>query len=112
FIRFQSSSHYCIWGLCDPQQYCCGDNVCCNEADFNSLLLTVIISGTGLLLLILCCICYYCISRQIYVSFIKKYFKINYVLMSNQCENKTNILKNQESVEDCIVSIEKTKTML
>lgn len=32
--------------------------------------------------------------------------------MSNQCENKTNILKNQELMEDCIVSIEKTKTML
>ena len=29
--------------------------------------------------------------------------------MSNQRENKT-ILKNQESMEDCIVSIEKTRT--
>ncbi|CAD1480122.1 unnamed protein product, partial [Heterotrigona itama] len=102
------SSPYCIWGLCDPQQYCCGNNVCCNEADFNSLLLTVIISGT-MLFLTLCYICYYCISRRIYVSFIDT---ITYTLMSNQRENKANILKNQESMENCIVSIEKTKTML
>lgn len=33
--------------------------------------------------------------------------------MSNQRENETNAARNQESiVEDCVVRIEKTKTML
>lgn len=107
-----SSPHYCIWGLCESQQYCCGDNVCCDETDFNSLFLTAIIFGT-IVILTLCCICCYCTSRRVHASFLKKYFKITYTLMSNQRENETNAARNQESiVEDCVVRIEKTKTML
>lgn len=24
------SGHYCEWDLCDSEQYCCGDNLCCD----------------------------------------------------------------------------------
>lgn len=81
-----SSSYYCIWGLCDSRQYCCGDNVCCDETDFNMLLVTIIFGI--IIVMTFCCICFYCISRRIYTSFLKKYFKIIYILTQKEFKEK------------------------
>ncbi|XP_017767153.1 PREDICTED: uncharacterized protein LOC108555836 [Eufriesea mexicana] len=121
-----SSPHYCIWGLCDSQQYCCGDNVCCNEADFNSLFLPYVhysfnpiscinnilltkihinsafIAGT-IIIITLCCIAFIILER-IGTPFLKKYFKVTYTLMSTELENKVNTTTNQESImKGCVV---------
>lgn len=64
-----------------------------------------------------CCICFYCISRRIYTSFLKKYFKIIYILTQKEFkekewEDKVNIVMIKESkVEDCVVWIEKKQKL-
>ncbi|CAL7941180.1 unnamed protein product [Xylocopa violacea] len=107
-----SSTYYCIWGLCNSQQFCCGDNMCCDDTDLNSLLLTVIIFGI-IIVMILGGTCFYCTPRRMYAPFLKKYFKISYTLMSTQQENKASTSMNQGSViEGCVVQVEKTKTVV
>ncbi|XP_017798761.1 PREDICTED: uncharacterized protein LOC108579685 [Habropoda laboriosa] len=106
------SSHYCVWGSCTSWESCCGNNVCCNDVDFNSLYLTAAIFGT-IIVMALCCACFYCSSRRVYSPLLKKYLKISYTLLSTQQENRTGPSTNQDAtMEDCIVQIEKTKTVL
>ncbi|XP_076234931.1 uncharacterized protein LOC143179523 [Calliopsis andreniformis] len=104
-----SSLHYCVWGLCESWEYCCGDNTCCRETDFNSLLLTIFILGT-LIVVALFCICVYCSSQRIYVPFLKKYFRIIYVLMSTSRENTVgSTIKKETTTEDYVVEVQTTK---
>ncbi|XP_076161567.1 uncharacterized protein LOC143143774 isoform X3 [Ptiloglossa arizonensis] len=107
-----SSLHYCIWGLCESWEYCCGDNACCKETNFDSLFLTITILGT-LVAVALCCVGFYCSSRRICAKFLKRYFKISYTLMSTQRDIKLGSTINQESMtNDCIVKVETTKVSL
>nr|XP_034180051.1 uncharacterized protein LOC117604275 [Osmia lignaria] len=93
-----SSSHYCVWGLCGLQGYCCGDNVCCEETNINALLIGAIVFG-AIAIMSLCCAYLYCNSRRIYGVFLKRYFKINYNLMSIPQENLTVSVTNQKSTK-------------
>ncbi|XP_076381343.1 uncharacterized protein LOC143260269 [Megalopta genalis] len=104
-----SSVHYCVWGLCQSWEYCCGDNECCKETEFNSLLLTAFVLG-ALLLVTLFCICIYCGSRRSYAPFLKKYFKVSYTLMSSQMKNKT--IDQNATTKDSVIQIETTKVSL
>ena len=107
-----SSPHYCIWGLCESQQYCCGDNVCCYETDINFSYSAAIIFGSVAVSAIIY-ICYYFMYREICAFVIKKYCKITFTSMSNQRKNETNAARNQESiVGGCVVQIEKKEIML
>ncbi|XP_076641478.1 uncharacterized protein LOC143352678 [Halictus rubicundus] len=102
--------HYCIWGLCESWEYCCGDNECCKEADFNFLLLTAFILG-ALLFVALFCICIYCGSRRSYYApFLKKYLKISYTLMSSQTKNK--VTDQNETTKESVIQIQTTKVSL
>ncbi|XP_015434081.1 PREDICTED: uncharacterized protein LOC107189912 [Dufourea novaeangliae] len=103
------SLHYCIWGLCESWEYCCGDNECCKESDLNSLLVTAIIFG-ALIFVALCCVCFYCGSRRNYAPFLKRYLRISYTLMSSQGGSKT--INQDTTAKDCVVQVETTKVSL
>ncbi|KAG8237720.1 hypothetical protein J437_LFUL017839 [Ladona fulva] len=30
-VGLKVTAYYCEWDLCGPDQYCCGDNICCNN---------------------------------------------------------------------------------
>ena len=35
YIYFQTTAHYCVWGLCESSEYCCDENVCCSYNDYD-----------------------------------------------------------------------------
>lgn len=67
----------------------------------------------AMIVMALCCTCFYCSSRRACIPFFKQYFNISYVLMSTQREKKGCATGSEESMlEGCIVEVEKTKATL
>ncbi|CAK9817666.1 hypothetical protein ANTQUA_LOCUS9512 [Anthophora quadrimaculata] len=105
-------SPYCIWGLCDSREYCCGDNVCCSGSDFNYLLLTATILGT-IIILGLCCACFYGSCQRVWPPLLKRYLKISYTLMFTQKEKRTSPSANKDStMTESVVQIKETTAIL
>ncbi|XP_012275777.1 uncharacterized protein LOC105697214 isoform X2 [Orussus abietinus] len=44
------NKNYCEWGLCQPYQYCCGDNICCSKSSGLFWILGVLASLIALIL--------------------------------------------------------------
>ncbi|CAK9796662.1 hypothetical protein ANTPLA_LOCUS918 [Anthophora plagiata] len=105
-------SPYCIWGLCNSWEYCCGDNVCCSGSDFNSLLLTATILGT-IIIVALCCACFWGSCQRVWSPLLKRYLRISYTLMSTQQENRIGSSVNKDSTtKECVVQIKETTAVL
>ncbi|KAG7209978.1 hypothetical protein KM043_011566 [Ampulex compressa] len=111
-----ASDHYCIWGSCNLQQYCCGDNVCCdsNESEFNTLFIVVITLGT-LILAAICCIYVYYNRKWFHSLLLWKWLR-SYVMLSKTTEmdigatETSETLKIQQKSNNYIIQINEGKT--
>ncbi|KYN11581.1 hypothetical protein ALC57_16169, partial [Trachymyrmex cornetzi] len=92
YIYFQTTAHYCVWGLCESSEYCCDENVCCSYKDYDIWITMIIIAGVVIGMILAGTCLYYNLCR-IYLYLQRRYYGNNSVSMPSEFDSDGKSIK-------------------